>query len=73
MAKYQSFLIERFTRHNILCMLILWTLFRSFTAFGANNSKILNANDIKICWLSKHTFSYLATLFEIALKAAYPE
>ncbi|KAK2368527.1 hypothetical protein QL285_081715 [Trifolium repens] len=42
------------------------------TTSGAKNPNVSNANGIKACWLSKHAFSCLTTLFEAAFRAAYP-
>jgi len=59
------------SRSVLLCM-TLWTLCSRSTVVGARKPKVSKANSIKACWLSGHTFSCLATLFDAYFKAACP-
>jgi hypothetical protein len=39
-----------------LLFITFWTLCKRLTAAGARKSKMLKANGMKACWLSKYTF-----------------
>lgn len=50
----------------------LWTLYKIFITSSAKKLKVSKENCMKACRLSKHAFSWLNILLEMALMVAHP-